>query len=219
MADTDTEVATDPVDMLPHVQTAIRFLQALFDEQDCVLFRPIETWTEGGKKKCEVFYKRTCYRRARPEGLRIIVPQLLALSAKEKANIFFGVCPRRGAYGEYDLAWQVRTVRVLWTDIDHVTVEDARERITKAGLPQPSILVNSGNGVHVYWLLETPYLIDDAGDPPAVKTEWETTRDGRNKPRKYIKQEGEKVYLDQRPHVARLSPKAEHIQDVLAGVA
>ena len=96
---------------------------------------------------------------------------------------------------------------------------EARERIAKAGLPPPSIIVNSGNGVHLYWLLEEPYLIDDAGDPPAVEIEWIQTPDGRKKPRKYFLENGDRVYLDQRRHVSRLSPKAEHLHDVLAGIA
>ena len=103
------------------------------------------------------------------------MPALLAGAIKRqnqraeqtKANIFFGVCPRVGTEGQYDLAWQIRTVRALWTDIDHVTVDEVRDRIAKAGMPLPSIIVNSGNGVHLYWLLDTPYLIDDAGDPTA----------------------------------------------------
>ena len=52
-----------------------------------------------------------------------------------------------------------------------------------------------------------------------METEWTKTPDGRKKPRKYISENGEKVYLDQRRHVSRLSPKAEHFQDVLAGIA
>ncbi len=62
-------------------------------------------------------------------------------------------------------------------------------------------------------------MIDDACDPPSVETEWTKTPDVRTKPRKFIVENIEKVYLDQRRHVSRLSPKAEHIQDVLAGIA
>jgi hypothetical protein len=126
---------------------------------------------------------------------------------------------RLGRNGRFDMAWQIRTVRVLWTDIDHITVDEARERVAKAGVPPPSISVNSGNGVHLYWLLDSPYLIDDAGDPPAVETEWTQKADGRKKPQKHVVENGDRVYLDQRRHVSRLSPKAEHIQDVLAGIA
>jgi hypothetical protein len=133
--------------------------------------------------------------------------------------LFFGVCPRAGGKGRFDLAWQIRTVRCLWTDMDYITVADAQERISKAGLPHPSIVVNSGHGAHCYWLLDEPYLIDDVGDPPPVEMEWIKGPDGRNKPRKYIVENGDKIYLDQRRHISRLSPKAQHLQDVLAGIA
>ena len=71
----------------------------------------------------------------------------------------------------------------------------------------------------MYWLLDQAYLIDDAGEPPPVLTEWIAGTDGRKKPRKYLLDGEERVYLDQRRHVSRLSPKAEGIQNILAGIA
>jgi hypothetical protein len=201
------------------IETGIRFLQAIFDEKDTILFRPIETWIEDARKQSRVLYKHTLYRAANPNLLRLTQKNLHQLSAAENANIFFGVCPRFGHKGRFDLAWQIRKVRALWTDIDHVSVGDAGALITKSGLPQPSIIVNSGNGVHIYWLLDEPYLINDVGDPPAVETEWIEKPGGRKKPRKYIVENGDRVYLDQQRHVSRLSGRAQHAQDVLAGVA
>ena len=161
-----------------------------------------------------------CYRKERAgAGCKSRSAASRARGQTERLNLFFGVCPRLGGKGRFDLAWQIRTVRALWTDIDHITVDEARERVANASLPPPSIIVNSGNGAHLYWLLDAPYLIDDAGDPPPVETEWTKTPDGQKKPRKYVVENGEKVYLDQRRHVSRLSPKAEHLQDVLAGIA
>lgn len=211
------EQQIEPLD--PAIEAGAAFLATLFDESDSILFRPIETWVEAGKKRSRVDYRNTCYRNAVPALLKVTLLQLLRIADKERLNLFFGVCPRSGNKGRFDLAWQIRTVRVLWTDIDHVSVEQARERIAKAGLPQPSIIVNSGNGVHCYWLLDAPYQIDDAGDPLPVETEWVQSPDGRKKARKYLVENGDKVYLDQRRHVSRLSPKAEHLQDVLAGIA
>ena len=61
----------------------------------------------------------------------------------------------------------------------HFTATDALKRCKDNGLPLLSIVVNSGNGVHLYWLLDEPYLIDDVGDLPAVEH-----RVGRIKARK-----------------------------------
>lgn len=203
----------------PAVEVGVTFLCALFDESDTILFRPIETWVESGRRRSRVGYRQSCYRKAVPTLMRPVLSQLLKLAETEKFNLFFGVCPRFGSQGRFDLAWQIRTARALWTDIDHVTVDEARKRIAKAGLPTPSIILNSGNGVHLYWLLDEPYQIDDAGDPPPVETEWTHAAMGHKKPRKYIVENGDRVYLDQRRHVSRLSGKAEHFQDVLVGIA
>ena len=155
-------------------------------------FAPSRSGTENGKKRSRVDYRNTCYHRALPNLLKQTVLQLLRVADQERLNIFFGVCPRAGNKGRFDLAWQIQTVRALWTDIDHITVAEARNRVEKTGLPAPSIFVNSGNGVHLYWLLDQPYQIDDAGVPPPVETEWLQSPDGRKKPRKYIVENGDK---------------------------
>jgi hypothetical protein len=201
------------------ISTGVGFLGALFDTSDTILLRPIETWNDGGKKRSRVDYSNTYYRKAVPALLLQVLSRLLKVSAEERLNLFFGVCPRAGTNGRFDLAWQIRTVRVLWTDIDFVSPDEARSRVSTAGLPEPSIVVNSGNGVHLYWLLDQPYLIDDVGDPPPVETEWTQGTNGRKKPRKYVVENDDRVYLDQRRYVSRLSSKAEHFQDVLAGIA
>jgi hypothetical protein len=41
----------------------------------------------------------------------------------------------------------------VWCDIDDVTTEQAHARWVDAGIPPPSIVLNSGAGVHAYWLL------------------------------------------------------------------
>lgn len=200
------------------IETATRFLSAIFQEGDVFLLRPVEAWTEKGKKQSRVDYRNTCHRSLRQPQLEATLRGLWEAAPKGHLNLFFGTCPRYGLKGQYDLAWQIRTVRCLWVDIDNVTAEEAIERVRKAGLPKPSIVVNSGNGVHLYWLLDQPYLIDDVEDPPAVLTEWVEKR-GKKKPRKYILKDGARFYLDKNKHLTRLSAKALHIQDVLSGMA
>jgi len=215
-----------------------RFLQALFEPPDLVGYRPIETWTEGGRKRSRVDYKGIRYDRGcvvdgngqwqwippgTPVSIESRLAEINARAEQEQTNVFFGVCPRFGAK-QYDLAFQNRTVRVLWADVDHVTVDEALERCRAAGLPRPSIVVNSGNGAHIYWLLVEPYLIDDTGgDPVPVLTEFvDQGPEKKKKPRKYIidPASSERLYLDKGKHnIPPLSPKAQYIQDVLAGLA
>lgn len=219
MDDTPPPATDESTQIDPAVADAINFFSALFDERDLVLFRPVESWTEGGRKRSGVDFRNVCYHPATPASVCFTLTHLLKVSAKERTNLFFGICPRVGSKGQFDLAPQIRVVRALWTDIDHISVEEALAQIGKAQLPRPTVLVNSGNGVHCYWRLDQPYLIDDSGDPPRVLTEWTEAPGGRKKPRKYVVESGDKLYLDQHKHLLRLSPKAEHLQNILAGVA
>lgn len=85
-----------------------------------------------------------------------------ALHAAEKwrsvseANIYFGVCPRKedGRASLDDILCSF----AIWVDIDVESDDDRKARIDsikKFPLP-PSAVVNSGNGFHVYWLLQKP---------------------------------------------------------------
>ena len=210
-----------------------RFIDAIFDRADLVLVRPTETWAEAGRKQSRVVYKETKHLHAKELAIGPMCWQWLCeVSQREKANFFFGVCPRFGGEG-YDLAWQIRTVRVLWCDIDNCTPGEALKRCADAGLPPPSVVVLSGHGVHLYWLLAEPFLIDDVGGPRQVRVGWVEQPDGSNKPRRYVIDEGGQRHFLNRidPKTGAdsrapdplfpygLSDKARHAQDVLGGIA
>jgi hypothetical protein len=218
-ADTPILETSQPEKVVADPQQATKLLTTLFEPNDIVLYRPVESWIEGKRKQSRVDYRNTCHHAATPELIKLVVQQLVDLAARDRTNLYFGVCPRFGGKGQYDLAWQIRIVRALWVDIDHCKVAEALERVSNAKLPRPSAIVNSGNGVHMYWLLEKPYLIDDVGDPPAVLKEFVQQKDGRKKPRKYISEDDERVYLDQQRNLSELSPKAEQLQGIIAGLA
>lgn len=197
----------------------LKFLLALFDPSDTILFRPIETWVEDGKKRSRVAYKQVRYQLANPALLLLTTEHLIEESIKEKANIFFGVCPRLGDKGQYDLAWQIRKCNCLWADLDHCIVDEAVQRCTDADLPAPSITVASGNGVHLYWLLADPYLVADCEKPPPIQTVW-LEKDGKRVPRRFfLDEQGEEVALEKKHLHPGLSEEAQFFQDVLAGLA
>src|SRR5579871_837355 len=199
------------------------FVGALFDPKDNILVRPIETWTdtESGRKRSHVVYSEIRYRT--PNQLFLSWPRTLEVSRARRANVFFGVCPRFGCTPKFDLAWQIRTVRVLWADLDHCTPDEALKRCEQAGLPRPSVIVNSGNVVHLYWLLIEPYLIDDVGPPPPVFNEFvHQGKDKKKLVRQYIDDgQGNRIYLrsknDPQGVVMELSPKAQHVQEIIVG--
>lgn len=201
--------------LLKSMDASVTFLTTVFEADDLILFRPIEVWNEGNRKRSRVDYKHQRYLKADREALLKILPQLLEESTNEKTNQFFGVSPRFGGAERYDLASQIRIVRVLWADLDNVTIEEAMVRVNAAGFPKPSIVVRSGNGVHLYWILDAPYLIDDVSEPSPLLKEWEP---GCKKPKKYVFCDDEKVLFDKRLH-SKLSAKALHFQDILAGIA
>ena len=70
----------------------------------------------------------------------------------DKNNIYFGVATREGRSGDKD---HCRELPAFWVDVDFkTTCEDAVwERLEEFPL-QPSIFVESGGGLHLYWLLK-----------------------------------------------------------------
>src|SRR5262249_44491716 len=106
---------------IPNSEVALHFLTALFDSGDHVLIRPIETWTEELTKKSRVVYQSQDWPQAGTLSTVTYWKRLLDIAKAHRANLFFGVCPRPGPTGQYDLSWQIRTVRALWADLDHCT--------------------------------------------------------------------------------------------------
>jgi hypothetical protein len=74
----------------------------------------------------------------------------------------------------------------LWADIDNCDVSVALARAASAALPYPTAVVNSGNGVHLYWRLEQPFVIDDAGPSIPVHIEPIQSGESRKKARRGI---------------------------------
>ena len=71
------------------------------------------------------------------------------------ANVYVGANPRTKLHVRGDK--NCALARTLFVDFDGGTTrEDALARIAGAGLPAPSIVVQSGHGIHCYWLLANP---------------------------------------------------------------
>lgn len=209
---------------------AAQFTAALFTPGDRVLIRPLETWADAEGKKTRIDFEGITYllvgaRDAagqwQPDHARLeaSLRRVFERAAVQKTNVCFGVCPRLGGHAQFDKAWQVRTVRALWLDLDDCSPDEAAKRVAEKGFPRPSIVVGSGHGTHLYWVLSAPELIDDAPPPPPVHSERQ--EDGEKKRRRQYILNGasEKLYLDVRLNVPALSPKAQRIQDILSGMA
>jgi hypothetical protein len=122
--------------------TPVRFLRSLFHPGDgYVNFRAISR----DKKISSLFIPTN-----EPERVHDF------LKEHRDANIYFGVASRRSdRNGRLE---NCGTIRALWADIDFKDTPEpeAREAVERFAL-EPSVIVATGNGLHVYWLLDEPY--------------------------------------------------------------
>ena len=72
-----------------------------------------------------------------------------AFDIPQDTNVYFGVYARSRKDGRTEAC---STTGTLWADYDDMTLSEVRERIS--ALPEPSIIVSSGHGIHLYWLLK-----------------------------------------------------------------
>ena len=200
----------------------ITFLAVLFEPSDNVTIRPIETWEEDGRKQSRVLWNLVSTHRTE-EWISEKLSSTISEAAARYGNVFLGVCPRQGGNGEYELVWQIGTVRVLWADVDNTTEEEILQRILAAGLPEPTMIVRSGNGVHVYWKL-TNAIATEAPDS-AVHKHF-VNINGSPRALKYMLVDGEKIWLhdlhtgrEVKANKPAMTHAAIQVQDVLQGIA
>jgi hypothetical protein len=83
----------------------------------------------------------------------------------ETRHQYFGPAPRKQKRGTDD---SVSETRCLWADVDAKCFEGGKEEAYKTvsdlGPLTPSIIVDTGNGYHAYWLLEEPMGKHEARD-------------------------------------------------------
>jgi hypothetical protein len=72
-------------------------------------------------------------------------------SKAEGCDVYFGVATRFGNSGKKRDCYRLKT---LWADIDDCKIEDC-----DFGEVTPDFIVNSGSGVHAYWVFKTPYVV------------------------------------------------------------
>jgi hypothetical protein len=134
----------------PDARDVQSFIQALFLPDDIVELRSI--WPIKGVKSV----RQDWCRAEEVWGSHKLT--LLAGFNAEGFGIYVGVNPRRRHGGAKDA--DVLLARALFVDFDGgCTADEATTRIKQAGLPEPTIVVHSGHGVHCYWKLDRP--LDD----------------------------------------------------------
>lgn len=93
-------------------------------------------------------------------------------SPLKKSGVYFGVALRKPGSTEGKKK-DVACVTALWCDIDVKKDGNDMGRVL-ASLKmlelRPSIIINSGNGYHCYWLLREPKLINNEADIEQIET-------------------------------------------------
>lgn len=122
-----------------------KLLDALFEEGDIINLRFIH---EDGRRSPSIMLDY-----GDSDGIHTSIQEYQG----NGYHAYFGVAVRdsiEGNGGQGNLKFS----RAMFLDIDElgVTVEEIRERATKAGYPVPNFTVLTGGGVHCYWILDQP---------------------------------------------------------------
>jgi hypothetical protein len=73
-----------------------------------------------------------------------------------KAEFYFGVATRRGEGATKELCFRTQ---VVWVDVDGT--KNLQERLSGLTNLEPDIIVDSGGGLHLYWVLYSPIILQD----------------------------------------------------------
>lgn len=77
--------------------------------------------------------------------------ELLKFEPPMEHNVYVGLFDRYNTKsGKIENCFKTKC---LWADFDDMTLDEIRYRIEMSKLPTPSMIVGSGNGYHVYWIL------------------------------------------------------------------
>lgn len=127
-----------------------RFVKGLFESEDLVEIRAIK----------HGIAKRACSSRVVD---RLWLPAIELVKRFDRldalnrsgADIYFGVNPRTHRSGNKDAIHQCRS---FWADVDNVDPSHLSDRLDH--VPDPTIVVASGHGAHVYWKLDEAELVE-----------------------------------------------------------
>ena len=86
----------------------------------------------------------------------VLVKQAPKLAAENRRdqNVYAGANPRQREGGSK--AEDVALARCIFSDWDKASVKEVRRRWESAGLPEPTLVIESGHGVHAYWRFREP---------------------------------------------------------------
>ena len=127
-----------PETIHPAVEAAYQLLGFIFEADDLIEIRTLGT--------------KPVQRWAKLHDLAAIIQQAADFPAG--THVYFGANPRSRNGGK---AEDVALARCLFADFDHgCTLEQARLKWTDACIPEPTVIVSTGGGIHAWWRLQEP---------------------------------------------------------------
>ena len=138
--------------VLPPQEQLTKFIDAHFEPGDLVELRVIAAAKQDTQNPPPLRNRRWL----RSERIAAAFDELKTEN-DTGCHIYFGVNPRSRCGGTKN---SVTLSRSIWLDFDQVTLEEAQARWSLL-LPQPTVVVRSGTGIHAYWRLTAPYSVED----------------------------------------------------------
>jgi hypothetical protein len=130
-------------------ETHAQFLDCLF-LTGTVEIRAIETWKEHGQKQSRLIERLWLS----PTEVVQRFAYLKRLNRAYDANIYFGVNERNTA--GYGTKRHVAQCKSVWMDFDLIRAAELPHRLP-SHLKTPNLVVDSGHGIHAYFLLDEPF--------------------------------------------------------------
>ncbi len=130
-----------------------QFLQALFSDLGDG-FIEVRAFRQNQKTK-QLFYASID---------EVVADEVKLGQIAQDLDVYFGVCTRQKKEGDKS---SVRNVPVLWVDMDGKDFAGGKEETLariKSFSIAPTIVVETGNGYHLYWLLVEPVTIQSEAD-------------------------------------------------------
>ena len=124
----------------------VEHVAALFEPGDLIEIRAIRPGQDGRNATERDYVRASDF--ATPG-----VAKLLDRLRNQQYNVYVGANPRLRAGGKSS---DVAFARCLFADFDNTTPEQAAQAAANAGLPEPTLIVATGHGAHLYWRLSEP---------------------------------------------------------------
>lgn len=123
------------------------FLAALFEPSDLLEIRTFHSDRRAAKDGDVQRYYRVC------REVPALFDKLTLLNTEGEHNIYIGANPRIREGGTKADVAMCRCLFADWDDVEPAAIDGI---LTDAKLPEPTLIVASGHGVHCYWRLVEP---------------------------------------------------------------